>query len=124
MTDQDISTLFRRYKQYAAQISILQDCVDIMQDGEHDESQENYAVLRKLAFGLFVFRSYYQTNQRNICRLESGDHPLSGRDGAHFRKQSGDTGNAGQTGGYDQSADFHGVTSLSVYQTMGMVSNS
>lgn len=75
MTDQDISNLFKRYKQYIAEISILQDCIDIMQDGEHDGFQNNYAVLKRRKTLIDHWMQYLPDSEAEIIQM----HLIEGR---------------------------------------------
>ena len=57
------------------------------------------------------------TREVGLCSMICKVKGRNSGDGADLRKQSGDTGNTGQTGIYDQCADFHGVTFFLIYRS-------
>lgn len=75
MTLQDITVLFQNYKQYNAELLILQECVDELQEGETEEIQEKYAVLKRRIALMDHWLSFLPYSESEIVKM----HLIEGR---------------------------------------------
>lgn len=75
MTLQDITVLFMNYKRYKAELLILQECVDELQEGETEEIQEKYAVLKRRIGLMDHWISFLPYSEAEIIKL----HLIEGR---------------------------------------------
>ena len=75
MTLQDITVLFQNYKQYNAELLILQECVDELQEGETEEIQEKYAVLKRRIVLMDHWLSFLPYSESEIVKM----HLIEGR---------------------------------------------
>lgn len=75
MTLQDITVLFMNYKRYKSELLILQECVDELQEGETEEIQEKYAVLKRRIGLMAHWISFLPYSEAEIIKL----HLIEGR---------------------------------------------
>lgn len=75
MTLQEITTLFANYKQYSTELLILQECVDELQEGETEEIQEKYAILKRRIVLIDHWIDFLPHSEAEILKM----HLIEGR---------------------------------------------
>ncbi len=75
MTLQEITTLFTNYKRYSTELLILQECVDELQEGETEEIQEKYAILKRRIVLINHWIDFLPRSEAEILKM----HLIEGR---------------------------------------------
>lgn len=83
MTLQEITTLFTNYKQYNTELLILQECVDELQEGETEEIQGKYAILKRRLVLIDHWINFLPRSEAEILKM----HLIEGRSWVYIANQ-------------------------------------